>query len=143
MAGRFTIKLNSVEKVEHILQEIYDDANRQISLINDKISEMSESTNLSEETIDMKAKFGKIIHDYITDKERAIGRKLDVSKLMTEILKHHGDVKKVIEDNSILDNLDDELKNIRDKISNMPDEVFPTEPVTEVYKTNKPYKGPK
>ena len=51
MEKRYRIKLNSVEKVEDLLQEIYDDAVRQQNLIQDKINELETSTNLSEEPL--------------------------------------------------------------------------------------------
>lgn len=136
MERRFKVKLNSVEVVESILQEIYDDSVRQINLIQNKISELENSTPLADEPIDMKAKYAKAIHDYITDKEKAIGRKLDVSRLMSEILKHNGDVESVISDKQILDNLDDAFGNIRESMENVtPGESTDDKP--EIYITNK------
>ena len=40
MEKKFKIKINSVEKIEAILQEIYDDSVRQINLIQNKINEL-------------------------------------------------------------------------------------------------------
>lgn len=118
--SKFKVRLNSVDKVEEILQEIYDDACRQMILIQNKINELEQSTKLSgdEVTIDMKSKYAKSIHDYITDKEKAIGRKLDVSRLMTEVIKKDGDVESVISDKQILDNLDNSFSDIRNLLGN-------------------------
>ncbi len=127
MAMRFKVKLNSVEKVESILQEIYDDSIRQLNLIQGKINELENSTNLSEETIDMKAKYSKAMHDYITDKEKAIGRKLDVSKLMSEILKSNGDVEKVLSDKDIMGNLDEAFSRVRETMGDTLDDSDKTE----------------
>jgi len=113
---RFKVKLNSVEKVEAILQEVYDDSMRQLVLIQNKINDLETSTNLTDEPIDMKAKYAKSIHDFITDKEKAIGRKLEVSKLMAEILKQNGDVEKVLSDKDIINNLDDAFAKARDNM---------------------------
>lgn len=128
MERKYKIKLNSIEKIEAILQEIYDDSLRQMNLIQDKINDLEQSTNLVDEPIDMKVKYAKAIHDYITDKEKAIGRKLDVSKLMSEVIKQNGDVEKVISDKEIFKNLDDEFKNIR--------ETFESSDTDDSYKTN-------
>lgn len=133
MGNRFKVKLNSVEKVEAILQEVYDDSMRQLTLIQNKINEMEQSTSLVDEPIDMKAKYAKAMHDYITDKEKAIGRKLDVSKLMSEILKQRGDVEKVLSDKEIMNNLDDAFAKARESISIDSDD----EDKTEIYITNK------
>jgi len=135
MEKRFKVKLNSVEKVESILQEVYDDSMRQLVLIQNKINDLEQSTSLSDESIDMKAKYAKAIHDYITDKEKAIGRKLEVSKLMSEILKQNGDVEKVISESDIIGNLDDAFNMAREKMDSISDEN--EEPKTEVYITNK------
>ena len=139
MEKRYRIKLNSAEKVEELLQEIYDDAVRQQNLIQDKINELETSTNLSEEPIDMKVKYAKAIHDYVTDKEKAIGRKLDVSKLMSEILKSNGDVEKVISDQEVIGKLDDNFKKIRDEILNgSQTDNTGNAPTEEKYITNQP-----
>ena len=136
MERRYKIKLNSVEKIEAILQEIYDDSLRQMILIQDKINDLEQSTVLVDEPIDMKVKYAKAIHDYITDKEKAIGRKLDVSKLMSEVFKQNGDVEKVISDKEIFKNLDDEFKNIRETFeSGDADDSGKTN--GEIYITNK------
>ena len=119
--GNFKIKLNSVGKIESILQEVYDDSVRQINLINSKISDIENSTNLKEATIEMKAKYAKAIHDYITDKEKAIGRKLEVSKVMAEVLKSKGDVDKVVSDKDILNNLEDAFAQVRKNASLAPE----------------------
>lgn len=119
MANRFKIKLNSVEKVEALLQEIYDDSVRQMTLIQNKINELEQSTTLSNETIDMKAKYAKAMHDYLTDKEKSIGRKLDVSRLMSEVIKQKGDVEAVLSDKEILNNLDDGFGDIRKKMADV------------------------
>lgn len=135
MEKRFKVKLNSIEKVEAILQEVYDDATRQLTLIQEKINELEQSTNLSETPIDMKAKYAKAMHDYITDKEKAIGRKLDVSKLMSEILKSNGDIEKVLSDKDIIGNLDDIIFKARENADM--DNDIDDEEKTEYYKTNR------
>lgn len=132
MEKKFKVKLNSVEKVEALLQEIYDDSLRQLNIIQDKINELHESTPLTDEPIDMKAKYAKAMHDYLTDRDKCLGRKLDVSRLMAEVIKSNGDVEKVISESDIVKNLDDAFKNIRDDESQ-----DDKQDKTEVYITNK------
>ena len=138
MANKFKIKLNSVEKVEALLQEIYDDSVRQMTLIQNKITELEQSTSLGTETIDMKAKYAKAMHDFLTDKEKSIGRKLDVSRLMAEIIKQKGDVEAVLSDKDIINNLDDAFGDIRSKMANVNGQIESgTTDKPEVYITNK------
>jgi hypothetical protein len=133
--GHFKIRLNSVEKTEALLQEIYDDAVRQMNLIQNQISDLSSSTNLADTPIEAKTKYAKAIHDYVTDKDKAMGRKLDVSKLMVEVLKQNGNIEKVLGDKEIFEKLDlsEELRKVREQVvSDVEDK--PLEP--ETYITN-------
>lgn len=114
----YKLKLNSVEKTEALLQEIYDDCVRQQNLCQGLISELKESTALSDEPIENKTKFAKAINDFAATKDKAIGRKMDVAKIMAEILKYGGNVEKVMGEDEIYSkmNLGDELKRIREGV---------------------------
>lgn len=118
--GKFKLKLNSLEKVEVVLQETYDDTQKQQNLILGKIAELENSTNLSEVTIEEKVKYAKAMHDYITDNEKIISRKIEISKLMSEILKANGNIEKIMSDKDIKKNikLDDAFSSIRNKLNN-------------------------
>ena len=118
------IRINSPEKLEALLQEVYDDACRQINLIHDKITELTESTPLVDTPIESKAKYAKAIHDYITDKDKAQGRKIEISKLMGEIIKDEGVNKNI--------DLDEVFKKLKEsEMSQNNDNT------TEEYLTNK------
>ena len=116
---KFKLKLNSLEKVEVVLQETYDDTQKQQNLILGKISELEASTKLSEATIDEKVKYAKAMHDYITDNEKIISRKIEISKLMAEIFKASGNIEQVMSDKDIKKNirLEDAFSSIREKLN--------------------------
>lgn len=116
---KFKLKLNSLEKVEVVLQETYDDTQKQQNLILGKISELEASTKLSEATIDEKVKYAKAMHDYITDNEKIISRKIEISKLMAEIFKANGNIEQVMSDKDIKKNirLEDAFSSIREKLN--------------------------
>lgn len=116
---KFKLKLNSLEKVEVVLQETYDDTQKQQNLILGKISELEASTKLSEATIDEKVKYAKAMHDYITDNEKIISRKIEISKLMAEIFKANGNIEQVMSDKDVKKNirLEDAFSSIREKLN--------------------------
>lgn len=120
MKNRIKIKVNSTDKLEELLQEVYNDIVKQQNLIYNKIAELENSTSLKDETLDQKAKYSKAIHDYITDNEKIIQKKIEVSKLLNEILKAKGDVDKVLLDSDLRKNvsLDDELASLRQSLDN-------------------------
>ena len=99
---RIKVRLSSVEKIEELLQEVYDQACRQINEIQNEINKLINSTNLGSEdfTMDDKAKYFKAMHDLTGDKKSAIQTKLDIVKFMGEMVKHRGDVKAVVNDKS-------------------------------------------
>lgn len=112
----FKVRLNSIDKTEALLQEIYDDAITQITMINNQMNELRESTNLSEAMLDSKTKYAKSMHDYNTDIQKAKQLKLDVSKLLIEVLKFNGNVEKALTESEVISNLDSDFQNIRNQV---------------------------
>ena len=88
------------EKIEELLQEVYDLACRQINEIQNEINKLINSTNLGDDSFNMddKAKYFKAIHDLTGDKKSAIQTKLDIVKFMGEMAKRNGDANAVLND---------------------------------------------
>lgn len=103
IAKRYKLKLNSVQKIEELLQELYEEADKNIVEIQNEMNKLSNSVQLSDEIVDAKAKYAKAMNDYISNKDKAIGRKLDIAKLMSEILKYNGNVKLAVTEGDIPD----------------------------------------
>ena len=90
---KYKLKLNSAQKIEELLQELYEEADKNIVEIQNEMNKLANSVQLDQEIVDAKAKYAKAMNDFITNKDKAIGRKLDIAKLMSEILKFNGNVK--------------------------------------------------
>ena len=101
---RFKLRLNSSEKIEELLQEVYDQACRQINEIQNEINKLINSTNLAAEdfSMDDKAKYFKAIHDLTGDKKAAIQTKLDIVKFMGEMIKRNGGAGSIINDKAFM-----------------------------------------
>lgn len=119
MEKRYKVKLNSIEKVEELLQEIYDQSCRQITEIQNEINKLTNSTNLGSDdtTMDDKAKYFKAMHDMTTDKTKAIALKLDVAKFMGELVKKSGDLASVVNDKNYTKKTSLNLDQIRNAIN--------------------------
>lgn len=115
---RYKVRLNSCEKIEELLQEIYDQACRQLNEIQNELNKLMNSTNLGAEefTMDDKAKYFKAIHDLTGDRKAAIQTKLDIAKFMGEILKHGGDSNAVLNDKKTAKRTSLDFKSIRDAV---------------------------
>ena len=116
---RIKVRLSSVEKIEELLQEVYDQACRQINEIQNEINKLINSTNLGSEdfTMDDKAKYFKAIHDLTSDKKSAIQTKLDIVKFMGEMVKHNGDAKAVVNDKAFAKRTSLNLNDIRNALN--------------------------
>jgi hypothetical protein len=104
---QYKVKLDSKEKVEELLQEIYSEACKNIEEAQRLINKIEMSTNLNDEILDGKAKFSKAMNDFISTKDRAIGRKFEIAKLMSEILKYNGNIKNAFTEGEVPGNWGD------------------------------------
>ena len=95
---RYKLKLNSADKIEELLQELYNETCKNIEAIQNEMNKLSSSINLNNEIVDSKTKYAKAMNDFITNKDKAIGRKIEIAKLMSEILKFNGNVSKTFEE---------------------------------------------
>lgn len=100
---KYKLKLNSSQKIEELLQELYDEADKNIVEIQNEMNKLANSVQLDQEIMDAKTKYAKAMNDFIVNKDKAIGRKLDIAKLMSEILKFNGNVKMAVTEGDIPD----------------------------------------
>lgn len=122
---RIKVRLNSTEKIEELLQEVYDQACRQINEIQNEINKLINSTNLGSEdfSMDDKAKYFKAVHDLTGDKKSAIQTKLDIVKFMGEMVKHSGDAKAVINDKAFAKRTSLNLTDLRNALKDDGDDT--------------------
>ena len=117
MEKKVKIRLNSTEKVEELLQEIYDQACRQLNSVQNEINKLVNSTNLAEASIDSKAKYAKAMHDYHGDLNRALATKVELVKFMGEVIKHNGDLEDALNDQQFAKATKLDLNQLRAEIS--------------------------
>ena len=126
MAKNYVVKLNSLEKVEQLLQEIYDQSVKHINEVQNELNKLSNSTNLAEITLEEKTKYFKAVHDLIGDKKRAIDMKFDIAKFMGELLKHHGDIDKTLDDPTVGKNTKLDINALKQQIN----QIVADEPIS-------------
>lgn len=95
--GKFSVKLNNTDKVEQLLQEVYDLSCQQYNALQNEINKISNTTVLADLDIDGKEKYGKITANYYSLQQKANAQKADIARLMTEVIKHNGDIKGAID----------------------------------------------
>jgi hypothetical protein len=111
---KYKLKINSPEKIEVLLQELYNDACKNIEQVQNEMNKLTNSVSLNEEAMDAKAKYAKAMNDFITSKDKAIGKKLDIAKLMTEILKFNGNVAKTFAESEAVGDWEDLIVNSKE-----------------------------
>ena len=113
---KFKIELNNANNVRDLLQETYRLADQQLVQAQDEMNKLANATRLQDEVMDSKQKYSKAMNDYLTIKDKAIRTKLDIAKLMTDIMNHNGDIKEAVEQGGA-SNATFDLKKIKQMVS--------------------------
>lgn len=132
--AKYKIELNSNENLKNLLQETYELADAQLIQAQNEINKLSNSTNLQDEIMDAKQKYSKAINDYLSIKDKAIGKKLDIAKMLSEIIKHNGNVENTLSDSQAQKNTSFNFDKIREIIAGSSEENNKTETI----KLNRP-----
>ena len=100
MGNRYKVRLNSIEKIEELLQEIYEESCRLINHIQGEMDKIQNNIVLGSEgiTIEEKTKYAKAMNDFMTNKKKAIDSKFEIAKFMGELAKHGGDINSTLND---------------------------------------------
>lgn len=100
----FKIELNSADNLRDLLQNIIELADEQINQVQAEINKLTNSVQLDQEVMDGRSKYAKAINDFLVTKNKATAQKVDVAKMLQEVIKYNGDLKAGMEDkNSGLD----------------------------------------
>lgn len=102
--AKYKVELNSTSNLRQLLQETYQLADEQLIQAQREITKLSNATNLQDEIMDGKQKYAKAINDYLSIKDKAIGKKLDIAKMLSEIIKHNGNVENTLNDSQATKN---------------------------------------
>ena len=116
--GKLKLQLNSSQDLQDLLQETYRLADEQIIQAQNEINKMASATQLQNEAMDAKAKYGKIINDYLGIKDKAISKKLDIAKIMSDVLHYNGNVQQALDEGANIKNMDfnfDDIKKMVDE----------------------------
>jgi hypothetical protein len=131
--AKYNVKLNSLDKIEQLLQETYDLASKQIVHIQEEINKLANSSPLADSTMDEKAKYAKAMHDFMGDRDKAITRKFEIAKFMGEIVKHNGDIENTLNDTKAMSSMKMDITAIRNAVKDMESADKP-----QVYELKKP-----
>lgn len=94
----FKVELNSADNLRDLVQNIIDLADTQINQAQSEIEKLKKSTDLTNEVMDGKSKYAKSINDYLSVIDKAMAKKIDIAKLLNEVMSHNGDVKAAMEE---------------------------------------------
>lgn len=106
------IKLNSVENLETIMQEVYNDANAQINDANRAINELTNSAN--PEDVNDLTSIAKEKANLFKIKDSATKIKLELAKLEADVIKNQGNVEETIKTTVGITKAD--FKTVRDMV---------------------------
>lgn len=111
--GKLKIEINDVQSLKDLLQEIYNLANEQIVQVQNEINKLSTATQLQEEPMEARGKYAKAINDYLGLKDKAISKKIDVAKILSDVVNHNGDIKGALEGNESIKEMSFDFDDIK------------------------------
>ena len=117
--AKFKIEINNEQNIREILQVAYNLADEQIIQSQNEINKIVNSTQLHTETMDSKSKYGKIISDFMSIKDKAIAKKMEIAKLLAEILNRTNGSNGVMGDKSVIGKQSLDLTKIKEMVKNM------------------------
>lgn len=120
--AKFKIELNDSQNVRDILQIAYNLSDAQITQAQNEINKLANATKLQDEVMDSKSKYSKAINDYLSIIDKAISKKVEIAKLMTEILHHNGNIGAALSDNQMVGKQSFDLSKIKEMVKNMHEE---------------------
>ena len=94
----FKVELNSADNLRDLVQNVIDLADSQINQAQGEIEKLKKSTDLTQEAMDGKSKYAKAVNDYLSLIEKAMAKKIDIAKLLNEVMAHNGDIKAAMEE---------------------------------------------
>lgn len=83
---KFIIDINNTNNIKDLLQIAYNHADGQIIQAQNEINKLASATQLQNEVMESKAKYSKAINDYLNIIDKSISRKVEIAKLMNDIL---------------------------------------------------------
>lgn len=127
--AKFKIELNDSQNVRDVLQMAYDLSDAQIVQAQNEINKLANATQLQNEVMDSKSKYAKSINDYLGIIDKAISKKVEIAKLMTEILHHNGNVGVALSDAQSAGKQTFDLSKIKEMVKNMHEEKEQTKTI--------------
>ena len=108
------VKVNSVDSLEGLMQETYNDACLQINDAQSTINELS--TSAIPQDVEEMTKIAKEKGGLLKVKDSAIRIKLELAKLQSDIIKNRGDVETAISERTDGKASLDDFKSIREML---------------------------
>lgn len=98
--ARTKIQLNSATNLREVLQEAYTLSEELVKQTQDEIAKLANSTRLQDEILESRSRYADAINKLLLTKNKAIEKKIDIAKILQEVIKYNGDLNKLQEGGS-------------------------------------------
>jgi hypothetical protein len=127
--AKFKIELYNSENIRNLLQETYMLADEQLIQAQNEINKLANATRLQDEVMESKAKYAKAMNDYMGVKDKAISKKMEIAKLLSELLNSYKNNSQGITDASGGVKQTFDLTKIKEMVKNMHDDSEKTKTI--------------
>jgi hypothetical protein len=90
LLNKYKIVLNDKTNLQTGLNEIYHELDFLINQIQEEYTKLAESTSLADMPMGEKSEYAKSVHNLLVDKANVFKLKIEVQKIVTEVLKAGG-----------------------------------------------------
>ena len=127
--AKFKIELYNSENIRNLLQETYMLADEQLIQAQNEINKLANATRLQDEVMESKAKYAKAMNDYMGVKDKAISKKMEIAKLLTELLNNYKNNLPGIGESASGVKQTFDLTKIKEMVKNMHDDAEKTKTI--------------
>ena len=127
--AKFKIELYNSENIRNLLQETYMLADEQLIQAQNEINKLANATRLQDEVMESKAKYAKAMNDYMGVKDKAISKKMEIAKLLTELLNSYKNSMPSMVDTTSGVKQTFDLTKIKEMVKNMHDDAEKTKTI--------------
>ena len=127
--AKFKIELYNSENIRNLLQETYMLADEQLIQAQNEINKLANATRLQDEVMESKAKYAKAMNDYMGVKDKAISKKMEIAKLLSELLNNYKNNLPGIGESASGVKQTFDLTKIKEMVKNMHDDAEKTKTI--------------
>ena len=120
--AKYSVEINDSRNIKELLNIAYKHADEQLIQAQNEIDKLSNATRLEQEPMDAKQKYAKAINDYLSIKDKAISKKMEIAKILSDIMLHNTNSKNGVVSDKTTGKMSFDFQKIKDIVNSSYDD---------------------